>query len=192
VCIALSAAGASACDVLDAPEPVGFERTGGGPTLPDAGAAGGDVETETVLASIADGGFRGRAFTLATRSPYPSVGAPGAWVEEWVSSGSYAAYSEVEPDAGDTGVILPPGSLIVRAVLDSDADVTKLTIMLKGPAGYNPALGDWWFGVTDPSGAPLADDGGALVGRLSDCYGCHLPRRGDDYLFGVPPDDRPQ
>ena len=183
---------ASACDVLGVPEPVGFEMSSGGPTVSDAGApAADDIDTDGVLASIADGGFRGAAFTHATRAPYPSVAAPGSFVDEWISSGAYAAYSQVQPDASDTGVHLPAGSMVVRAVVDSNDDVAKLTIMLKGPAGYNPALGDWWFAVTDPSGVPLEDDGGVLAGRLSDCYGCHLPRSGDDYLFGVPLDDRP-
>jgi len=58
--------------------------------------------------------------------------------------------------------------------------------MGKGPAGYDPTLGDWWFGVTDASGAPLSDSSGEEVGRLTDCHSCHIPRATDDYLFGVP------
>ena len=108
-----------------------------------------------------------------------------------VSTAGSLEYAKVQPDAGDSGARVPPGTLIVRAVVDANDAVSKLTLMLKGPAGTNPDLGDWWFAETDPSGVPLDDDAGALVGRLTGCYGCHLPRSGDDFLFGVPPDDRP-
>jgi hypothetical protein len=78
----------------------------------------------------------------------------------------------------------------VRQVLEPDGGVAKLTLMVKGPPGYNPDLGDWWFGETDPSGTPLTSDAGVLMGRLSQCYSCHLTRNDDGYLFGVPSSDR--
>jgi hypothetical protein len=183
---------ASACDPFDAPAPVGFDLPPAS-DVPAAGDAGAppEIDTDTALAAIVDGGFRGGAFTHATRAPYPSSAAPGSFVDEWVSSASYAEYAQVQPDAGDSGIEMPPGSMVVRAVVDSNDDVSKLTVMLKGPPGYNPALGDWWFAATDPSGVPLSDDAGVLAGRLTGCYSCHLPRSGDDFLFGVPLDDRP-
>jgi len=59
--------------------------------------------------------------------------------------------------------------------------------MYKGPAGYNPDLGDYWFGVTDVRGVPLTDDQGRQrVGRMTECYSCHADRAEDDDLFGVP------
>lgn len=186
----------TACDAFNAPDALSFDRppTGNEPTTSetgDAGAGGAEIDTDTALAPIVDGGFRSGAFTHATHTPYPSSAAPGSFVDEWVSSASYAEYSRIQPDAGGSGVVLPPGSIVIRAVVDSNDDVSKLTIMLKGPAGYNPALGDWWFAATDPSGNPLEDDAGVLAGRLTGCYSCHLPRSGDDFLFGVPLDDRP-
>jgi hypothetical protein len=177
--LALGAPCAAACDPFDAPEAVGFSMHGSS-----------SADVAAALASIADGGYRGPAFSHATREPYPSTVALGAFIDEWVSTAGYAEYSMVAPDAGGSGARLPAGSMIVRAVVDGNDVVSKLTIMLKGPAGYNPALGDWCFAETDPSGAPLEDDAGALVGRMSACYGCHLPRAGDDFLFGVPPGDR--
>jgi len=151
-----------------------------------------DVDSSAVVASIGAGAYRtSAAFTHATRAPYPSSAAMGAWVDEWVSSSAYAQYTQIRPDATGSGVHVPVGTTIVRAVVDAQGDPTELTLMVKGPAGYNPTLGDWWFGVTDPDGQPAADDGGVMLGRLAGCTTCHLPRGGDDFLFGVPTDDRP-
>jgi hypothetical protein len=145
-------------------------------------------DDESILGVVAAQGYAsfGR-FSV----PFASAGAPGALVEEWVSANAVEVYDEIVPDAGGGGdLVMPVGSILVRAVVDDGGTVAKLTLMAKGPRGYNPALGDWWFGVTDPSGVPLEEDGGAMVGKLDGCYGCHLPQRASDFLFGVPLQDR--
>jgi len=109
---------------------------------------------------------------------------------EWVSTSSSAAYEAISPGLSGSGVVTPAGTTVVRAILGADGGVDELTLMFKGPPGYNPALGDWWFGVTDPDGSPLEIDGGAGTGKLEGCFSCHVPRSNDDYLFGVPLDDR--
>ena len=150
-----------------------------------------DIDEAAILASIAQGRYRtSPAFTELTLAPYPSVAAPGAMILAWVSTASLGAYAAISPEATGSHATTPEGTTIVRAVLGTDGGVAKLTLMSKGPRGYNPALGDWWFAVTDPNGTPFENDAGAEVGRMSGCYSCHVPRGGDDYLFGVPLDDR--
>ena len=78
------------------------------------------------------------------------------------------------------------GTVIVREVLDARGQITKLTVMAKGPPGYDPSLGDWWFAVTDPRGVPLTENGVVQLGRMNQCHNCHLDRGRDDFLFGVP------
>jgi hypothetical protein len=182
----------TACTLIDVPEAPGMRMS----EAPDA--AGGssssvaELDAGAVLATIAGGAYRtSAAFTHTTRAPYPSSAAQGAWIDEWVSAGAFAEYSKIRPDATGSHAELAPGTTIVRAVVDANGVPTELTLMVKGPAGYNAALGDWWFGVTTPDGTPASDDAGVMTGRLAGCYTCHLPRSGDDYLFGVPADDRP-
>jgi len=99
-------------------------------------------------------------------------------------------YKLVSPETTGSGITMVVGSVIVREVLDSSGAVDKLTLMAKGPAGYDPTLGDWWFGVLDASGTPAVTDGRIQLGRLGDCHSCHIPRETDDYLFGVPQADQ--
>jgi hypothetical protein len=126
------------------------------------------------------------AFVRLNQSAYPTALPSQAMINVWVSSHAYAPYAMIVPDAEDSGVLVPEGTLLVREVLGDSGAVETLTLMYKGPEGYNPDLGDWWFGVTDTAGVPTRKDGVRQAGRLEACYSCHLDRAGDDFLFGVP------
>jgi hypothetical protein len=147
------------------------------------------AETPTVdeasgLTQVAHGAY----VSLAVVSDaYPSAIAPTNRVELWVSAADVADYARIEPDRSGSGATVPAGTLIVREVQDNGGAITKLTLMVKGPPGYNPDLGDFWFGVTAPDGTPLWDNGAQQLGRLTACYGCHQQRSADGFLFGVPP-----
>ena len=104
-------------------------------------------------------------------------------------AGDVGDFRKIHPETTGSGVTVTAGTVIVRSVLDASGNVTKLTLMAKGPPGYDPTIGDWWFGETDATGAPLVDNGVAEVGRLTACHTCHLPRASDDFLFGVPAGD---
>jgi len=149
------------------------------------------LDDTAVLSSIAGAAFETSAqYSKATRAPYASTAAVGDDISEWVTAAALATYDSISPTVTGSHASLPAGTTIVRQVLEPDGGVAKLTLMVKGPPGYNPDLGDWWFGETDPSGTPLTSDAGVLMGRLSQCYSCHLTRNDDGYLFGVPSSDR--
>jgi hypothetical protein len=164
------------------------------PASSDAGTHGqadaGSVDEAAILAIVATRAFRtSDSFVHATGAPYPSAVAVGSMIDEWVSSVAAADYVAISLDGGASIPVLPVGSMIVREVMNDAGVVSEVTVLVKGPAGYNPAIGDWWWGVTDSEGSPLAADGGVLLGRLTQCYSCHLPRSGEDFLFGVPAAD---
>jgi hypothetical protein len=135
---------------------------------------------EASLLSMLPGYTRSPAFSRLNGAPYATALPGGADVNVWVSMNAYAAYAGIAPEASGSGIVTPEGTMLVREVLDASGTVAKLTLMYKGPAGYNPAVGDFWFGVTDPRGTPQK------MGKLEECYGCHQEREGDGYLFGVP------
>ncbi len=142
------------------------------------------TDDEDMLDRVADY----RSFRKINGAPYKS-GVKGT-VNIWVSPEGADAYAARNPDRADGGPQIPVGTLIVREVLDEQGAVGKLTLMAKWPEGYQPELGDWWFGVTTPDVTPLFGEADWQIGRMPDCHGCHVPHAGDDYLFGVPGDKR--
>lgn len=167
------------------------------------------VDLDAALSQIANQGYmHSPAFTQAS-TLYASTKDP-VDIVEWITTAgdAAAAYAQISPeaDAGPANVTLPTGSIVVRAVYnlpDSGlgGGVQYLTVLVKGPPGTNQAVGDWWFGVTDPNGNPCSSasadsacpivfpDGGAEIGLAMDgtCDSCHTGRGGaNDYLFGVP------
>jgi hypothetical protein len=152
---------------------------------------GATVDANAVFAQIAHEGYeKAPAFVQASTS-YASSAVPGSLITEWVSSSAADTYAKISPTVSGSNVTMPTGATIVRVVEDATGTVSELTVLVKGPQGYNPVLGDWWFAETDPNGTPdTSADGGTMCGLLTQCYGCHTPRSADDYLFGVPSADR--
>jgi hypothetical protein len=158
--------------------------------LPDAGvvvppdARAMDMVDMAMLSEVA----QRASFAQINAAPY--VSQLGAFdVNNFVSQDA-RDYRRVHPETTGTNITMPVGTLIVRNVLDASGQISEITLMGKGPAGYDPTLGDWWFGVLDPQGVPMTDASGPQVGRLTDCHGCHIPRANDDFLFGVPKADQ--
>jgi hypothetical protein len=103
-------------------------------------------------------------------------------VNIWVPSEHAAMYRTIDPGDPNATASFPPGTLIVKEHLDDVAEPLGMTIMFKGPAGYDAAHGDWWFGNASIDG--VLNDQGA-VGY---CITCHEPRADADWLFGVAPE----
>jgi hypothetical protein len=149
-----------------------------------------EVDDDAILSTLAS--FRtSPAFVRVNESSYETDLGTGALIDVYVSTHGFAPYASITPETSGTGAEVPEGTLIVREVKEPTGAVKSLTLMYKGPKGYNPELNDFWFGVTDPSGAPIVENGAARLGKLTDCYGCHQARATDGYLFGVPADVRP-
>ncbi len=148
---------------------------------------GQDSSEETVLAAISDDAYRSStAFRQASRAPYQSDLGAKPKIMAYVTAPSFPWYEKIASDQSGSRVYLTEGAVIVREVLDAKGQVEKLTLMVKGAPNSNPSVGDFWFGVTDPSGTPLVVDGQRQMGQLSACYSCHQMRANDGYLFGVP------
>lgn len=125
-----------------------------------------------------------RAMARLNAMPYRS--GLGPFEVNCYVAGDISGYRKIHPEQPGANVTVARGTMIVREVLDPAGQVAKLTVMAKGPPGFDPSLGDWWFAVTDPRGVPLVEDGTLMLGRLPQCHNCHVDRPRDDFLFGVP------
>jgi hypothetical protein len=158
---------------------------GGCSASPITAAAPDEFDPRAVLDDAA--GYQGPAFSHVSADVYASALGSDTAIDVYASTTEVAQYELISPEVSGSGSVVPEGGLIVRAVVDAGTGKPqRLTIMGKGPAGYNPDLGDWFFAVTSPDGTPVDEQ----VGRLDACYACHIPRAGDDYLFGVPAAER--
>jgi hypothetical protein len=144
-----------------------------------------------ILPGLAD--YRSDGYVRVNRAPYTSELDRDIAIDVWISSEAVADYARIAPEADGSLVSLPEGTVIIREVHEAQSgQLGKLTLMIKGPPGYAPEVGDWWFAVTDERGVPLDDASGKrMAGALHECYGCHQGRQEDDFLFGVPGFARP-
>jgi hypothetical protein len=148
-----------------------------------------DIDEQAVLEAAAH--YRdGSQFDRVSGSSYPSALGTTSYIDLYASRTASMQYALIDPAASGSNALVPVGGIIVREVLDENTKPQRLTILAKGPAGYNPTIGDWFWAVTDLNGTPIVENGVPRTGRLADCYGCHVPRAADDYLFGVPLVDR--
>lgn len=130
--------------------------------------------------------YRESRYAMINASAYPTELSDTDVINVFVNESAASTYSQVHPESEGTGVRLPLGATIIREVL-RDGQLTKLTAMIKGPPGYFPEGGDYFYAVTSVDGSQilLDDQGAPLAGRLESCGTCHAARMQDDFLFGV-------
>lgn len=152
--------------------------------IPDHAPATTDDATLQLMLERRD--FMGSGFVKVNRAPFASDLEEGRTVSMYVSTDAAAAYKAVTPDTDHGGAPFPVGGVVVRTSSDAAGNLLNLTFMVKHEPGYFPEVGDFAFGVTDPNGTPVSDDGGAPVwGKVEDCATCHETRASSGFLFGV-------
>lgn len=146
------------------------------------------ADDELLLRFVA--GRRSDGFSRVNQSPYPSA-VSDKRINVFVSNFALADYLKIAPETETSDGMIPRGSFVVREIVDADGEVSSLTALYRGPQGYNPQSGDFWFATTDPDGHVVVESSGRrLIGPLTACSGCHANRDQADYLFGVPQDAR--
>ena len=105
-------------------------------------------------------------------------------VDTWVEDDWVATYLSIDPNASGANPSFDPGATIVKEQFDAEGVRDSMTVMVKAGAGFNPDVGDWWWAFADGSAQVQGS------GVLDACVGCHQARPDDDFLFGVPFDNR--
>jgi hypothetical protein len=158
-------------------------------------AAGGDgtgnaAQSEpTLFSTLTDVTYRGSSFLQLNQAPYVST-LDGSFIKMYVSRDAASAYEAVSPDTVTMGSPFPVGGIIVREAWDAAGKLKALTAMIKREPGYFADGGDFFFGVLDPAGNIVTENGESLWGPLHTCADCHRQRQSSGFLFGVPPANR--
>lgn len=79
-----------------------------------------------------------------------------------------------------SGETFPECAVIVKThLMGAESEtVTRVTVMVKMSAGYDPEHNDWWWGMYDKDGR-VAE----MSGKVSVCIACHQPAASADYVF---------
>ncbi|MCA9590923.1 MAG: hypothetical protein KC657_36750 [Myxococcales bacterium] len=77
----------------------------------------------------------------------------------------------------------PEGTVSIKE-LDMTGDGTKtgIAVMIKKPAGYDAANGDWYYDIRDTAGNVMSDP---PPGKTAMCIQCHVGGKSTDYLLGT-------
>ena len=82
-------------------------------------------------------------------------------------------------EAMKIGGTFPKGSAIVKEKrIGKDGPVELSTFMVKRERGFNPACGDWEFGVIDGRAEKVLERG-----KLAHCMKCHVDKKAVDFTF---------
>ncbi len=156
--------------------------SGGNGTDSGSDSGGAEIDEDAVIDEVL--GLEQGGFVTVNRSPLESVHAAER-VDIWAPPSATDLYFQIDPPNYSQPVTFPVGTTLIKRHF-SDAGATAgdgFTVMHKGPAGYAPETGDWWW-------ARLAEDGSIIVsgdgtGDTELCINCHNPASAADYVMGI-------
>jgi len=142
----------------------------------DAAETTGDSQSEVVVDedAIAEQALNFESLVKLTDEPIGSQHGLADTMNLWVDEGSVATYASL--GSAD----FAPGSTIIKEQLDADGTLDSLAVMFKGPEGYAPDSGDWWFGIVRPNGNV------GPAGQPASCVDCHAAAEDQDWAWGLP------
>ncbi len=145
-------------------------------------ACSSDDDASTTAAETAEGPGDFKAdykssFAFFTNMSAPVKGSSPHGVSRiWYSS-------NIKELVGKDSFKAPAGTVSIKEFdMMGDGTKTGLAVMIKKPAGYDPANGDWYYDMRDMSGNVMPDP---PAGKIAMCIQCHAGARSTDYLFGT-------
>ncbi len=109
-----------------------------------------------------------------TDEPVPSQHGLANTMNLWVNAGALSAYEGL-----GAGTLFDPGTYIIKEQINGDGSLNSVAVMFKGPPGYAPDAGDWWFGVINRDGSVV------VGGQPNSCVGCHADVAEQDWAWGL-------
>jgi len=130
-----------------------------------------------------------RAFDYASElqrvNAMPELGTHGdaATINYFAAPENVQLFLTIDPERTDQNVGFIEGSMFLKEHFDDAGEVIGFTVMYKGPPGYNPEGGDWFW-------ARVNEGTVSHQGQVGFCVDCHVMVESTDYVYGVPLDNR--
>jgi len=176
----------AACIIVDGGDDAASDESTGTPADSSGSAdesTGADpgFDADEVIAMAAT-----YATTLEKISDQPFASQHGAadMVGVYVNSEAAALFRTLDPEA-PVEVDLPEGTLIVKEHFDDAGAFSGFLLMYRGPEGYAPMTGDWFWAATNAGGDTLT---AGASGGVDFCISCHTPA--PSFVFGVAADNQ--
>ncbi len=138
-----------------------------------AGTSGGEPGVDE--AAIAEQAVAFESLEKINDEPLQSQHGLASTMNMWVDAAAAPAYASL-----GAGTAFDPDTIILKEQLNADGELDSIAVMYKGPAGYAPDAGDWWFGLVNPDGSVR------LGGQPDACVSCHADASDQDWAWGLP------
>lgn len=134
-----------------------------------------EIDEEEILAEGMD---YASVLVRFTEGPEQSETHPdAASVQVWGVEDAMSKFQGINPNDPTQAVSFDEGTMLVKEHLDTDGATVGLTVMYKGPAGYNPEGRDWFW-------ARVREDIVTDSGRVQWCLDCHSAAYNTDLVVG--------
>jgi hypothetical protein len=100
-----------------------------------------------------------------------------ASVQVWGSADLAELFRGINPDDPTQEITFDEGALFVKEHFDVAGDYVGLTMMYKGPEGYNEAGNDWFW-------ARVRGEEVTHSGKVDFCLDCHAAAHNTDFVVG--------
>lgn len=134
-----------------------------------------DLDQDEVVASAMD--YEASLVRLSDGPETSETHADAASVYVWGSADAADLYNSINPDDPTQAIAFPRGTTFVKEHFDEAGDLAGVTIMYKGPEGYDPEHGDWFW-------ARVRGIEVTHAGRVDWCSDCHDAAHNSDFVVG--------
>lgn len=162
---------ATGCTDPERAERAGEEET----SSSDTEMAAVEIDEADVLASAM--GYENNLQQFNSEPEPQQTHSDAASVIVWGTPEIAEVFASIDPNDPTQEVSFEPGTLLVKEHFDLNGVTIGLTVMYKGPPGYNESGGDWFWARV--RGSEITHQG-----RVDFCLDCHRAAENTDFVVG--------
>lgn len=122
-------------------------------------------------------GYQQKLVAMTDEHEFSETHAEAASVRVWASKDAKDTFLSIDPNDSSQRASFSEGTMFVKEHFNIEGTLIGINVMFKGPDGYNPNAGNWYW---------IATQGETVIhsGRPSHCIGCHSAAVNTDFVVG--------